>query len=157
MRIITAPCSRPFFAAAALFLLIHYSPGVTRAEPLAPAPGTTSCALASPNPSFTPHGRDELVPGDPDADGDFDLDDLGIWATNFTGTLPPGTGPGTHRTGDLDGDKDVDLDDQGIWASHFTGSLAPSGIATGPLAIIPEPASLAACGLALLARRRRRA
>jgi hypothetical protein len=98
------------------------------------------------------------VPGDADGDGDADLDDIGIWATNFTGSLAPGSGTGTLGTGDFDGDKDVDLDDQGIWASNFTGSLAPGGVATAALAAVPEPASLSLLALgaiATLARRRR--
>jgi hypothetical protein len=100
------------------------------------------------------------VPGDADGDGDADLDDIGIWATNFTGSLTPGAGTGTLAMGDFDADKDIDLDDQGIWASNFTGSLAPAGIATGALASVPEPATLSLLGLATLAtlaRRRRRA
>jgi hypothetical protein len=95
------------------------------------------------------------VPGDADGDGDADLDDIGIWATNFTGSLAPGAGTGTLSQGDFDADKDIDLDDQGIWAANFTGSLAPAGF----VAAVPEPASLAACGLAslsLFARRRTR-
>jgi hypothetical protein len=92
------------------------------------------------------------VPGDADGDGDADLDDIGIWATNFTGSLTPGSGTGTLGMGDFDGDKDVDLDDQGVWASNFTGSLAAASAA---VAAVPEP-SFAALGITALGVLRRR-
>jgi hypothetical protein len=98
------------------------------------------------------------VPGDADGDGDADLDDIGIWATNFTGSLAPGAGTGTLGMGDFDGDKDVDLDDQGVWASNFTGSLAAAGAAAA--VAVPEPACagvVAMGAFGLFARSRRRA
>jgi hypothetical protein len=141
----------------ALLRLVDTGAGTDPLELVTASPDNTWFRGVQSLGSITP----PAVPGDADGDGDADLDDIGIWATNFTGSLAPGAGTGTLGTGDFDGDKDVDLDDQGIWASNFTGSLAPGGIAAGALATVPEPASLAAaCALALpalLARRRRRA
>lgn len=86
------------------------------------------------------------LPGDADGDGDVDLDDQGIWAANFTGSLAPGAGSSTFGQGDFDADKDVDLDDQGIWAANFTGSLAPSALAS-----VPEPGAVLPAGALVMA------
>lgn len=91
--------------------------------------------------------------GDADNDGDIDLDDIGIWSANFTGSLTP-----VHsicsQVGDMDMDGDADLDDYGILTSNFTGSLAPSGVS-----VVPEPVVSCLAGMAAVCaggRRRRR-
>jgi hypothetical protein len=52
-------------------------------------------------------------PGDVDLDGDTDLEDFHIFANNFGGLVPPGSG------GDLDGDGALGLGDFRILANNF--------------------------------------
>ena len=69
-------------------------------------------------------GTDVLVKytyfGDADLDGDVDGNDVGNWASNFTGS--GGSTTKTWDQGDWDYDGDVDGNDVGLWASNFTGS-----------------------------------
>jgi ELWxxDGT repeat protein len=58
--------------------------------------------------------------GDADLDGDVDGNDVGRWATNFTGS--GGSTSKTWLEGDWDYDGDVDGNDAGRWAMNFTGS-----------------------------------
>jgi hypothetical protein len=58
--------------------------------------------------------------GDGDLDGDVDGNDVGSWASNFTGS--GGSTTKTWDQGDWDYDGDVDGNDVGLWASNFTGS-----------------------------------
>jgi len=83
-------------------------------------------------------------PGDADADGDVDADDLGILAYNWTGPLWEGP-PKNWRQGDFTEDGSVDAGDLGILAYKYTGPLA-----------VPEPATLALLAVGMLAIRRRR-
>jgi hypothetical protein len=114
--------------------------------------------------------------GDADLDDDVDLDDVGNWATNFTGELG-GTGTKRWFEGDWDYDSDVDLDDVGRWSGNFTGELGggvslalPAGATVHPqalgalremgIAVVPEsnlllPLANACCVLAVQRRRRR--
>ena len=81
--------------------------------------------LANITESWTVAGA--FKPGDADLDGDVDPNDVAIWAVNFTGDLPPGTGSKTWTQGDWDGDGDVDPNDVALWAVNFTGDLPPGG------------------------------
>ncbi len=70
----------------------------------------------------------EAIGGDFDLDGDVDVSDLGILATNY-GTLSGMT----WREGDADGSDGVDVSDLGILATNYGTSTA---------AAVPEPAAL---------------
>jgi hypothetical protein len=89
-------------------------------------------------------GRSYLV-GDANLDGNVDGTDFGIWNSNkFTAT-------GKWSKGDFNADGNSDGSDFGLWNSNkFTSSDSGS--------VIPEPTSIAWCGLglALLAWRRRK-
>ena len=68
------------------------------------------------------------LPADFDGDGDTDLDDFNILATNF------GTTSGASITqGDADGDGDVDLDDFNLLAADFGSNPQES------ISAVPEP------------------
>ena len=54
------------------------------------------------------------LPGDVDYDGDVDIFDFGVFASNFTLNVPAFT------RGDCDGDGDVDIFDFGLLAPNFT-------------------------------------
>ena len=87
---------------------------------------------------------DALVPGDFDADGDVDSDDLPIWETGY------GIASGADATdGDADGDEDVDGDDFLLWQANF-GSTAQDPPAPFGTSTVPEPGTmlLALVGLA---------
>jgi hypothetical protein len=73
--------------------------------------------------------RYALLPGDCDADGDVDLDDLSTLASNWN--TPFGMG---WANGDFDGDGDVDLDDLSALAANWQ---------VGVTGAVPEPASAA--------------
>ena len=82
-----------------------------------------------------------------DSNGHVDAADLAIWKTGFGTT-------GGRATGDATGDNLVTGADFLLWQQQFGG-----GGATPANASIPEPATLSlltACGLALLAKKRRR-
>jgi glucose/arabinose dehydrogenase len=94
---------------------------------------------------------DTVTPGDFNADGYVNGDDLAVWRTGF------GMSTGADaRDGDADGDNDVDGNDLLAWQRHVgTDPLAVEGLA----AAVPEPGSaglLLAGGLALGAMTRRR-
>jgi autotransporter-associated beta strand protein len=109
--------------------------------------------------------------GDADLDGDVDGNDVGRWATNFTGS--GGSTTKSWVEGDWDYDGDVDGNDVGRWAVNFTGSgggtlnipnAQPEAVAmleAMGFTVVPEPTGLAllggVAGASLLARRRRRA
>jgi fibronectin-binding autotransporter adhesin len=107
--------------------------------------------------------------GDADLDGDVDGNDVGRWATNFTGS--GGSTAKTWVEGDWDYDGDVDGNDVGRWAVNFTGSgggtlnipsAQPEAVAmlqAMGFTVVPEPTGLVLLGVAgagLLVRRRRR-
>jgi hypothetical protein len=88
------------------------------------------------------------IPGDFDMDGDVDVSDLGILATNYGTTVGM-----TWREGDANGSGGVDVSDLGELATYYGQSTQ------GAAGAVPEPATLSLLGLgalALLIRRRRR-
>jgi hypothetical protein len=97
------------------------------------------------------------VPGDADSDGDVDVNDLGILASNWQLE-------GDFAHGDFDFDGSITVSDLGILATNWQfgvgsgPSLADALSGVGlPSVSVPEPAAVALLplGLALLARRRR--
>jgi autotransporter-associated beta strand protein len=106
--------------------------------------------------------------GDADLDGDVDGNDVGRWATNFTGS--GGSTTKTWAEGDWDYDGDVDGNDVGRWAVNFTGSgggtlnipnAQPEAVAmleAMGFTVVPEPTGVVVVAFASLslARRRRR-
>lgn len=95
-----------------------------------------------------------VIAGDANVNGITDLDDLIILSANFNDA-------GTFHWGqaNFDGDTDVDLDDLIALSSKFNQSggsntplnSTPSGSGAGGGAAVPEPATFALAGLALLA------
>lgn len=85
-----------------------------------------------------------VTPGDADLDGDVDLSDLGILATNY--------GQGQSMTwlkGDFDRDGDVDLSDLGTLATNYGAGQAQAF--ADFQALVPEPsAMMATMGFLLL-------
>jgi fibronectin-binding autotransporter adhesin len=115
--------------------------------------------------------------GDADLDGDTDLNDLGLWASSFTGDLGNPVTPSTFWTsGDFDYDGDTDLNDLGLWSSTFTGDLgggAGSLLVAAPnappeavailnnmgITVVPEPSTVSLfvlAGFGLLLRTKRK-
>ncbi len=79
---------------------------------------------------------DALVPGDFDADGDVDGEDLPIWEAGY------GAASGSMATdGDADGDGDVDGNDFLLWQENLGSTAqdlpAPLGVST-----VPEPGTM---------------
>lgn len=89
------------------------------------------------------------MPGDADIDGNVDVVDLGILATNY------GTSGTQWGDGDFNEDGTVDVDDLGILATAYNG-----GSASATSQAVPEPSALSMvlvlCGLSLWARKRPR-
>lgn len=88
------------------------------------------------------------VPGDFNADGLVDADDLAAWTVGFGATAAARSG------GDADADRDVDGADFLAWQRHV-GAARPSAAT-----LLPEPAAsalAAAAAVGLLTQRRRRA
>lgn len=90
--------------------------------------------------------------GDTDFDGDVDLSDLGVLATNYG---QPGT-MGWHQ-GDFDTDGDVDLNDLGQLATYYGAGAAQAFADFQALTSVPEPSAMLvpSMGLAGLWWRRR--
>jgi hypothetical protein len=89
---------------------------------------------------------DAFVPGDFNADGLVDGDDLSRWQTGY-GTL---TGA-ENSNGDADGDGDVDGSDFLAWQRNFgVSSQDFSGGLTGPSVAVPEPGTVVLLGLMLV-------
>ncbi len=87
-----------------------------------------------------------LIPGDFDSDGDVDVSDLGVLATNY------GQGPGkTLSEGDANDDGYVNVSDLGLLATNY-------GVGTAAASAVPEPCTaallvlMAAMGLAMRRR-----
>jgi hypothetical protein len=87
--------------------------------------------------AIAPDGDTGKFVGDFDEDGDVDHDDFGKWRTGFG--LAAGAGK-SHGDANVDGD--VDGGDFLDWQRH---------VGATPLAAVPEPATLALVGLALVA------
>jgi len=101
----------------------------------------------------------EVTPefGDANGDGEVDVTDLGVLATNWETIVPMTSGVynGRWLDGDFSGDRLVDNADLEMMASNWNtgGAIVPAD-----LAITPEPATLsllAIGGLALLRKKRR--
>ncbi len=86
----------------------------------------------------------EPLPGDANGDGNVDVTDLGILATNYGAV-----GGAEWSTGDFSGDGNVDVSDLGILATNY-GVVAAEAV--------PEPSTLSLLlfGMLALIRRRRR-
>ena len=74
--------------------------------------------------------------GDADLDGDVDLADLGVLATNYE---QPRELDWQH--GDFDGDGDVDLADLGALATNYAAGEAQAVSDFAALTGVPEPAA----------------
>jgi hypothetical protein len=90
-----------------------------------------------------------------DLDGDIDFDDF----TTFFGQYPLPAGAQKWSDGDFNGNKDVDFDDFTLFFGNFgpthnyaVGPASPGAGSGGGLggANVPEPASIALLGLAML-------
>jgi hypothetical protein len=85
-----------------------------------------------------------LVPGDANADGKVDINDLTIVLSHYSQTLTPGS----WAQGDFTGDGVIDINDLTIVLAHYNQTAS-----AGAPAAVPEPASitlLACCGFAAL-------
>jgi hypothetical protein len=98
---------------------------------------------------FSPQLHLPYIPGDADLDGDVDIADLGILASNWQL-------PGDLLHGDFDGNGTIDVNDLGLLASNWqagVGSGQPLGEALAAVGLpgssVPEPGTaallLAAC------------
>ena len=90
------------------------------------------------------------VDGDVDFDGDVDIDDYNGFTASFGQR-------GLGLAADFDGDEDVDLDDFAVLRAGFDGPATSPPAAFG--GAVPEPAGiclLGLCGMAMIARRRRK-
>jgi hypothetical protein len=149
------------------FLAASAEPITSIFDPFVTAPGAFDwITFDEPNATL---GISMGKPGDADLDGDVDGNDVGIWASNFTGS--GGSTTKTWDQGDWDYDGDVDGNDVGLWATNFTGSggriLSLPDADPGAVAaleamgftVVPEPTGLAllAFGGLALGRRRRQA
>jgi hypothetical protein len=106
---------------------------------------------------FTGVATRTIKAGDINLDGNVNVNDLGLMGNNFNTT-------GKHwQQGDLNGDGNVNVNDLGILGNNFNQSggtntpLTVTGVADTPGAgaglgssTVPEPASIALLGLALL-------
>ena len=92
------------------------------------------------------------IPGDANGDGKVDGSDLAIWQQNYD---PLGTVANTFEMGDWNCDGKIDGSDLAIWQQNYD----PLGVTAGPVAAVPEPASLALMavgGVLMFIRQRRR-
>lgn len=87
-----------------------------------------------------------VTPGDADLDGDVDLSDLGVLASNY------GQNQNVNwLKGDFDRDGDVDLSDLGSLASHYGAGQAQAF--SDFQSLVPEPATAVPMVLLVLLRR----
>ena len=83
---------------------------------------------------------DPLVPGDANADGKVDINDLTIVLARYGQTGM------TWNTGDFNGDGKVDINDLTIVLANYGKSLGASGVG---LAAVPEPSALVLIGFGI--------
>ena len=83
-----------------------------------------------------------MLPGDANADGKVDINDLTKVLTNYNSS----TGM-SWSTGDFNNDGKVDINDLTIVLTHYNQSLGSSAAGMAP---VPEPGTLGLLGVALL-------